>query len=418
MNILFLDAYYEPEKIAYTHLEKDLVEGLVNSGHNVSIICPIPTRGISKEIKDTYKSIKRETKYDGKVNITRFWAPQEGRKVVIRAFRYFWCNLRTYQIAVKYRNVDIVFSNSTPPTQGMLSAKVAKKIGMITKKKVPFIYNLQDIFPDSLINTNLTKKGSLIWKIGRKIENYTYKEADKIILISQRFKKNLLNKGVNENKIEVISNWIDLSSVYPVKRNDNKLINEFQLDPNKFIVVYAGNFGASQGADIVLKVAKELQIVEDIQFVIFGGGAYFEEAKVEALELRNVFIHELMPSERISEVYSLGDIALITCRAGTGRAGMPSKLWSIMACDTPIIASFDSDSDLADVINDAKSGIVVEPERIDELKIAIEQVYNKKYEFGEFRSYTSKNASKNECVDKYLRCIEDLKRCQNENLNN
>ena len=66
--------------------------------------------------------------------------------------------------------------------------------------------------------------------------------------------------------------------------------------------MYAGNFGAAQGADIVLKAAEKLKDISDIQFVIFGGGAYFEDAKREARELDNVFIHELMPQDRISEV--------------------------------------------------------------------------------------------------------------------
>lgn len=87
-------------------------------------------------------------------------------------------------------------------------------------------------------------------------------------------------------------------------------------------MVYAGNFGAAQGADIILKVAKQLKKYDDIQFVIFGGGAEFMAAKkiVADQELSNVIIHNLLPSDRVSEVYSLGDIALITCKKGVGKA--------------------------------------------------------------------------------------------------
>lgn len=402
MNILFLDAYYEPETIAYTHLEKDLIEGLISEGHKINIICPTPTRGINQEIRDKYKNIKLEKKYDGAVTVNRFSAPQEGKNPLIRAFRYFWCNFRTYQIAVKNNDIDIVFSNSTPPTQGALGALVAKKLSKKSKKKVPFLYNLQDIFPDSLVNSNLTHKGSVLWKIGRKLEDYTYRNADKIILISQGFKRNVMAKGVSENKVDVISNWIDLESVHPVERKDNKLIEEFGLNPKKFFVVYAGNFGAAQGADIVLEAAKQMSEYDEIQFVIFGGGAYFEDAKKEADGLKNVFIHELMPQDRISEVYSLGNVALVTCKAGTGKAGMPSKIWSIMACNTPIVASFDTDSDLAEVIRDSGAGKCVEPGHILELSNAILEVSKmKNMEHIELRDYVSKYASKQTCVKKY-----------------
>ena len=357
MNLLFLDAYFEPETIAYTHLEKDLLEGLVRENSRIQIICPTPTRGISEKIRREYKRRKHETLYSGRVKVKRFWAPQEGKNPIIRAFRYFWCNLRTYQIASKATNIDMVFSNSTPPTQGMLSAMTAKKLSRKYKKKVPFIYNLQDIFPDSLVNTGMTSEGSLLWKIGRKIENYTYKNADKIIVISEGFKRNIMKKGVKADKIEVISNWIDLDYVHPVSRNENKLIKEFSINPDKFLVVYAGNFGAAQGADIVLKAAEKLKDISDIQFVIFGGGAYFEDAKREARELDNVFIHELMPQDRISEVYSLGDVALITCKPRTGNAGMPSKTWSILATKTPVLCSFDKDGELQRIIEQHQLGL-------------------------------------------------------------
>lgn len=403
MNILFLDAYHEPEIIAYTHLEKDLIEGLISDGHKIHIICPVPTRGITERIKTQYKNKKYEIKYNGRVTIERFWSPQEGKNPLMRALRYFWCNIRTYQKASKKKNYDVIYSNSTPPTQGALCVLVAKKMSKKSGKKIPFIYNLQDIFPDSLVNTSLTSEGSFIWKAGRILENFTYKHADKIILISQGFKRNVLKKGVPEEKIEIISNWIDLDFVYPIERKDNKLINEFGLDPNKFIVVYAGNFGASQGADTVLKAAKNLEEYDDILFVIFGGGPYFKNAQKEAQSLSNVFIHGLMPQERISEVYSLGNVALITCKAGTGKSGMPSKVWSIMACNTPIIAAFDMDSDLAETIRDSGAGECVEPENSNGLsKIILTYYVNKRsYNCINSREYVRINASKERCVPKY-----------------
>ena len=338
-------------------------------------------------------------------------APQEGKNPLGRAFRYFWCNFRTYQIAVKNKDIDIVFSNSTPPTQGALSALVARRLSKKTGKKVPFLYNLQDIFPDSLVNSNLTHKDSILWKIGRKLENFTYRHADKIIVISQSFKRNLLAKGVSEKKIKIISNWIDLESVHPVERKDNKLIDEFNLDPSKFFVVYAGNFGAAQGADIIIKVAMELQEYNNIQFVIFGGGPYFEEAKKQSENLPNVFIHELMPQNRISEVYSLGDVALITCKKGTGNAGMPSKTWSIMACNTPIIASFDEESDLADVIKNSGAGVCVNPEDVFALSDAIVKASKMKKnnsDHNELREYVLEMASKQIGVREYKDLIVAL----------
>lgn len=410
MRILRLRAYFSPEKTSGIHLDNDLNEVMAKN----NIICinytPTPTRGVSKETTAKYRALKTEKLYNGKIIVNRFAMFREGPNALQRAFRYLCCNIVEYFLGIKEKEIDLVYSSSTPPTQGMLSAIVAKRLSRKYKRKVPFIYNLQDIFPNSLVNTGMTKKGSLLWKIGRRIEDYTYKNADRIIVISEGFKRNIIAKGVPEEKIEVISNWIDLDSVHPVSRKDNRLIDEFGIDPDKFLVVYAGNFGAAQGADIILKAADGVKGNSNIQFVIFGGGAYFEKAKKESERLNNVFIHELMPPDRISEVYSLGDVALITCKPGTGNAGMPSKTWSIMACNTPIIASFDPDSDLADVIRNSGAGKCVEPGDVDALAIAIEAAYSEWKDGSQksmnLRKYVHLNASKEICVGRYIEVIK------------
>lgn len=409
MNMLRLGIYFEPENIAGSHMNDDFYNGLKEHEIHCDLIVPVPSRGISKEVRRQYQSRKIETLYDGCLTVHRFPMNREGRNPIWRTFHYLLCNICEYSIGVRQKNVQVVYSSSTPPTQGMLSALVAKKLSKRYRKKVPFIYDLQDIFPDSLITTGMTHQGSFLWKLGRRIENYTYRNADKIITISQSMKRNIMAKGVPEEKIEVISNWIDMDSVHPEDRKDNRLVSEFEIDPNKFIVVYAGNFGAAQGADIVLKAAKQLVDNKDIQFVIFGGGAYFDDAMREARSLYNVMIHELMPIDRVSEVYSLGDVALITCKKGVGTAGMPSKTWSIMACNTPIIASFDTESDLADVIKESGGGQCVEPGNVKALAEAIEKTYNEwkqgKHINIDTRTYALKTASKDVCVQKYVNTL-------------
>lgn len=408
MKILFLNAYFKPEQIAFTHLEDDLISGLVEAGHQIEVVCPTPTRGISKETAREYRGKKTENLYGGKVHVTRFLAPQEGNNTIIRALRYFWCNLRTYQIGKKANGVDVVFANSTPPTQGLIAGKVAKKL------KVPFVFSLQDFFPDSLVNAGMTRKGSLVWKIGRWIENYTYSHANKIIVISERFKRIILAKGVPEEKTVVVSNWVDMDAVMPIEQKSNTLFDELGINRSKFVVVYAGNIGETQGADVIIDAAKELKTEPNIQFVIFGGGARYQAIKdrVEKEKIGNVFITDLQPQERVSEVYSMGDVALITCKPGTGNAGLPSKTWSIMACNTTIIASFDADSDLAEALEKSGAGICVEPGSTKALSNAIKLVYEMwridcKLDI-DTRSYAIQNASKKMCVKKYIETISNV----------
>ena len=378
MNILRLSAYCTPEITASSHLMNDLYDAF--SKNNIRCICyvPEPTRGVSDEVRKKYKKKKNESLYDGYLIVRRFFMFREKKNPIQRAIRYFLCSCIQYHKAINTENIDVIFSGSTPPTNGLINVMVAKKLEKKYGYKVPFVYELQDIFPDSLVNSNMTKKGSVLWKIGRKIENYTYRNADKIIVPSETMKRNILKK--------------------------------LELGEKDFIVLYAGNFGAAQGADIILKVANKLKEYTDMKFVIFGGGAYFEEAKEEAKVMKNVLIRDLLPLEYVSEVYSLGDLALITCKSGTGAAGMPSKTWSIMACNTPIIASFDIDSELADVLKFANSGECVEPENVEKLSEAILKKYNNRDSLHcNSREYVQLNASKESCVKKYVKVIKELK---------
>lgn len=409
MKLLKLSSYYLPEMSSSTHLSQDLEDAYINEGFTTEIYCPTPTRNITKEVREQYKKIKYEEMKDGKIIVRRFSMFREGRNPVLRAVRYVLVNFAQYFKGTKAEGVDVIYSGSTPPTQGVLCGLTKKKLSKRYKKNVPYVYNLQDVFPDSLVTTGLTKKGSLIWKIGRKIENYTYKNADKIIVISESMKQNILKKGVPEEKIVVVSNWIDTETTKPVAREDNRLFEEFNIPKDKFIVLYAGNFGKAQGADVVLETAEKIKDNENVQFVIFGGGAEFEKAKEKAEKLDNVIINPLLPVERVPEVYSLGDVAIITCKKGVGNSGMPSKTWSIMACNTPIIAAFDIDSELSEVIERANAGISVDPEDADKLAEAILKMADgKANDFTGGREYTLENASREKCTARYVETIKSV----------
>ena len=405
MKILKLSSYCYPELVSSSHLTRDLNEAYEKEGIICETYAPTPTRGIDNETRKKYKKIKYEELNNGHIQIHRFSMFREPKNSLLRAFRYTLCIIINFFNGLKAKDIDIYYASSTPPINGLIMSLLKKF------KKFKIVYNLQDIFPDSLVNTGMTKKGSLIWKIGAWVERVTYKAADKIIVISNSMKQNILDKGVPEEKIEVISNWIDADSVKPVSKEDNKLFEEFNIPKDKFIVVYAGNMGAAQGTEVILDTAEKLKDNTDIQFVIFGGGSGFENAKkaVEEKNLTNVIINGLLPQDRVPEVYSLGDIALITCKKGSGTSAMPSKTWSIMACDTPIIASFDTDSELGVILKEANAGIAVEPGDVQALsKEIIANYSNHEIKYHGGRKYVLENASKDICTKKHINVNKSL----------
>ena len=217
MTILILPAYEFPEEVASSHLARDRNAALVENDAMIDIVAPSPCRGLSDEDYKKYKKIPHESFKGGKINIFRFPMSREGRNPILRAIRYSLCWLRQRK-AAKTRDYDLLLIGSTPPIQGLLGS-IAKKRGK------PFVYMCQDIFPDSLVGSGLAKNGGLLWKIGSSIANRIYKCADKIIVISQDLKNNLITKGVPEEKIEVVYNWVDENAVQPIAKEDNPLFS-------------------------------------------------------------------------------------------------------------------------------------------------------------------------------------------------
>ncbi len=416
MKILKLPPYYRPERISSSHLTDDLEEAYVNAGFELCVYAPTPTRGVSQEVYNEYKNREYEELRGGKIKVHRFKMCREGRDPIGRAWRYFRVHWKQYRKAIKEPGVDVISAGSTPPTQGILCALVKKKLTKRYKRPVKLVFSLHDVFPDSLVNAGMTKKGSLVWKVGRKIENFTYKNADKIIVISKDIKQNILAKGVPEEKIELVYNWVDTQSVCPVPKAENPLFEEFGLSKSDFNVVYAGNLGKAQGIGAVVKAAELMKDRQNVKFVIFGNGA--EEANIRAdIEqkgLENVVLLPLQPAERVSTVYSLGDACIVSCKKGNGVNAFPSKTVSIMATATPVLAFFDEESELCEIVKGEAIGACAEPENPEALVSAIEALLANPQRLEEMgkraRALAEARFSKQACTKEYVRIIGEL--CQ------
>lgn len=404
MKILAFSAYYTPEIAASMYLTEDIYKGIVDAGNTLDVFVPMPTRGIDETTRQQYKNKKIEKKYDGKFTIHRFSMYGEGKNNLLRALRYLFINVVSIHKGL-HSKADVIFVQSTPPTQGMMAGIVG------SLKHIPIVYNLQDIFPDSLVNTGMTSEGSLIWKIGRKVENYSYRHAKKIIVISEDFKKNILAKGVPEEKIVVVPNWADTSGVYPVERKDNVLIKRYNLDPDKFYIVYSGNVGFTQNMDLLLEVAKELKDeLPNLSFVIIGDGADKERVQNRVIDekIENVIMLPFQPYEDIAHVFSLGDVGLIISKPGVGNNSVPSKTWSIMAAGRPVLASFDEDSELCKMIDRIGCGRLASAGNKDKLKNEIRVLINRdNRELGKIGAeYIYKYANRDKCVSAYVEAIK------------
>lgn len=409
MRILLLPPYFIPEQMASTHLDDNRYQAFADN--DIYMIChtPTPTRGIDHIIRKEYCKRKFEMMYYGKMEVHRFSMYREGKNPIGRALRYIFCFGVQLSKALFTKDIDLVYLVSTPPIQGVIGG-IVKKI-----RKIPFVYNLQDIFPDSLVGTELAKKDGILWKIGRIIENFTYRNADKIIVISEDFKRNIMSKGVPEEKIEVIYNWVDEGVVKDVPRTENKLFDKYNLDRNKFYITYCGNIGLTQNMDLLLEVAKDLEFIPNIQFVLIGEGAYKENVMktIKVNNLRNVTLLPFQPYEDISNVFSLGDIGLVISKSGVGENSVPSKTWSILSASRPILANFD-ENELKSIIVNNKCGIFTKVGDKASFVQAILNLYNNrslcKILGINGRKFVEKNLRRDICTKKYVDVIKSFEK--------
>jgi len=404
MRLLVFSAYYKPEVAASLYLPENVYECFAGHGWDVILFTPVPTRGVSKEISKKYKTLNPEKKYGGRLEVHRVSMFGEKRNPVFRAFRYLLLNL-SYLWKGLTASADAVFVQSTPPILGVVAA-IIKKF-----KKIPFIYNLQDVFPDSMVISGFTKENSLLWKLGRSVENFTYKNADKVIVISEDIKSNILRKNVPEGKIEIVYNWVEESAVIPIKRAENGLFDELELDRGLFYAVYAGNLGNAQNIDVIVRASEKLKNIPDIRMIIIGEGMqkdiYMRMAK--ELSLDNLMFFPMQPYEKISQVYSMGDCSIVSCKPGVGASGLPSKTWSALSAGTPVIASFDDRTDLKRIIEKNRLGLFTSAGDSDALADAILTLYKNpdmRREMGQNgRMFVLNNLTKSIGSEKYFEII-------------
>ncbi len=410
MRILEIPGYFYPEQMSSIQMDDDRFQAFSKAGIKIELYAATPTRNVTDEVRREYKKKRIEEMYNGGMTVHRYSLYKEGKNPLLRAFRYFLQCIKQFNIAMfakDARKCDLIFTGSTPPIKGAMVALVKKIRG------IKFVYNLHDIFPDSLVGSGLAKKGGILWKIGRVIEIFTYRNADKIIVISEDFKHNIMAKGVPEDKIVVVYNWVDSERIKPVAIEENLLFEEFDISREDFNVVYAGNLGNAQNVMLLIDAAKKLKEESGIKFIIFGSGGIEQELKdaVIANELNNVKLLPLQPMERVPFVYGVGSVCVVACKEGLGGSAMPSKTWTIMSCGKAVLANFD-EGELKHIVEDNECGVFTKAGDVDGFANAIKELKNNIEKCDNMgkngRKFLRENLNKDICTQKYVDVIKSF----------
>ena len=226
-----------------------------------------------------------------------------------------------------------------------------------------------------------------------------------------------MEKGFPEDKIVVVYNWVDEKAIVPIARQQNTLFDELGIKRDKFNVVYAGNLGQAQNVDFIIEVASLLQEYNDIQFIIFGtGGLELEYKKlVHDLKISNVRFFPLQPYEKVSYVYGIGDVCVVSCKEGLGGSAMPSKTWSIMSSGRAVLANFD-EGDLKKILEFNQCGVFTKAGDKAAFKKAILELYRNSVQCREMgengRRFILENLTRAVGTQKYVDVIKMFEKKQ------
>jgi colanic acid biosynthesis glycosyl transferase WcaI len=270
--------------------------------------------------------------------------------------------------ALRVKKVDMIIADAPSLWSGLPLLVKAIFPG------VPYVYVVHDIYPDVMVNLGVLHNPSMVRWI-EQIENFFYKKCAKVSVLSTGFKENLIHKGVPAEKIEVVPVCVDVDFIHPLD-GENQLREKWGLK-DKYVVLYAGNMGLSQGLENVIKAAQLLKNHAEIEFILVGEGATRQELQqmIAQLDLHNVQMFSFLPREEVPWLYDLADVGLVSLKKGIVVESVPSKTYSIMAGGRPFIATVDRDTEIGHLIDEAQCGLWVEPENPEALARAVLQIY-------------------------------------------
>lgn len=355
IKVLVITPQYAPDYGPSAPIYTALCEDLQRMGDDVTVVTGFPNYTGADLQKRAWGRLIEKSTWNG-VPVYRTYVYNAPKNSLVRRLVYHASyNLFAMLAALRVKKPDVILADAPTLWSGLPLLVKAVLPG------VPFIYIVHDIYPDVLVKLDMLRNPRIIGWVER-VEKYFYDRAAEISVLSDDFKKNLLCKKVPAEKLVVIPACVDTQFFQPQPR-ENAFRERWGLQ-GKFVVLYAGNIGFSQGLEIVLEAARQLEDHAEIQFVIVGEGATKGELQARAAELglRNVQFHPFQPREDVPQIYAMADACLVTLKKDVVAESVPSKTYTIMACGRPIIAVVNRYSEAASLITNAECGLCIEPE--------------------------------------------------------
>ncbi|MGI6665403.1 MAG: glycosyltransferase family 4 protein [Christensenellaceae bacterium] len=359
MKIQVVSQYFHPDNFRIN----EIVAELTQNGHEISVLTGLPDYANGRIPKEYKWFKKRKESWQGaKINRVTTIARRKG--VIFRALNYFsfmfsgWLRA-TFQ---KKPDCDAIFVYQTSP---VFQAVPAIKLKKRTKKKL--VLYCCDLWPESLKAWGV-KETSFLFKMVKRYSARLYKKCDVIAVTSKPFITYLTEVcGIDENKIIYLPQHAEDMFADIVGQYEENDCYDF---------LFAGNIGAVQNLDIVLRAAAQVQTDAPYKIHLVGDGSEVESLKVLASELNiadKVVFHGRFPLEDMPRFYKMADCFLLTLRGGDF-IGMtlPVKSQSYLSIGKPVLGV--AEGAIYELISELKCGRVVNHDDIEALALSMKDM--------------------------------------------
>ena len=347
---------YAPEETASAPLNTDVCNYLAAAGHSVSVVTTFPHYPQWK-VREEYAGRIYFHERIGDVSVRRIrnYIPQRPSPLK-RVLYYSSFGVEAFLPACAAGRPDLVLC-VTPPLELALSAYALRLL-----RGVPFVLWIKDLMPDVAIQLGMLKNPVAI-ALARRLEQFAYERAAKLLVLSQGFADNIITKGIPHDKVHVVSDWVNTDFIKP-EYFGNEFREQNGIFAASFVVLHAGNIGDKQKLEVLVQAAKGLEQYKDIEFLIVGDGARKAAVVAEAARLGawNVRFLPLQPAHLLPQMLASADVLALHQHAGITDSVIPSKLLTYMASGTPIVVTSAEGSGTQRLMSQAKCGLAVDPE--------------------------------------------------------
>jgi glycosyltransferase involved in cell wall biosynthesis len=414
MKILYVSQYFPPEMGAPAARAAELSRHWAAAGHEVTVLTGFPnhpTGVVPPEYRRKFRRLVAREQTDG-VNVIRTWLlPFPNRKAYERILNYSSFCASAASTGLFLARPDVVIATSPQLLVALSGWWLARC------KRVPFVFEVRDLWPESLAAVGVGDANSLLHRTLAGIAAFLYRHSDRIAVVTPAFEDYLVEHWrVPREKISVIENGVETSLFAPEPLTgdaETGLRRELGVE-GKFVVSYIGTMGMAHGLETIIAAALQLQDANpEIAFLIVGEGAEKDRILSLARErgLNNLRFIDQQPRERIPAYIRASDVCLVLLKkAEVFKTVIPTKMLEFMSCARPVILGVDGQA--RNILEEARGGLVIEPENSVDLVNAIRylsanpQIVRELGKNG--REHIVRKFSRRHTAEKYIRMLERL----------